>query len=98
HDWYYGNKQDTTGSALTAESDGNTYQTGNYPQGLVGGMYWITPATVPTTLNVRGIPSVQGTSSSSSTIQDLIKFAESPAEQAAFDNAGDLQINEITQT
>ncbi len=97
-DWYFGSAQDHSSSAVATSGVHNGQQIGNYPQGLVGGMYWITPATVPTVFTARGTIQTQGSSSASSTVKDLMQFAVSPVEQPAFDNVGDLQINEFAST
>jgi phosphate transport system substrate-binding protein len=89
-DWYYGNAQDTTSPTISAG-----VVTKNYPQGLVGGMYWITPSTVPTTFTQRGTINVQGSSASSSTIKDLLNFAQSPGETTAYTTAGDVALNQF---
>ncbi len=97
-DWYFGSAQDHSGSAVATSGVHTGQQIGNYPQGLVGGMYWITPATVPTVFTARGTIQTQGSSAASSTVKDLMNFAVSPVEQPAFDNVGDLQINEFAST
>lgn len=73
HDWYYSKAQDTTSGP-------------NYPQGLVGGLYWITTGSAPSTFNGNQI--TEGTSSASSIVTGLISFAKSPSEVTAFSNAG----------
>ena len=50
-DWYYQHAQDNTGGSAK-----------NYPQGLVGGLYWITKGTAPTA-STNGIVTTPGTSS-----------------------------------
>jgi len=73
HDWYHGVSQQETAT--------------NYPQGLVGGLFWITKGTAPTS-SVNGIVTTPGTSAASSVVTNLINFAKSPTEATAFNNAG----------
>ena len=80
-DWYYGNAQDTTPGTSTG-----AITTGNYPQGLTGGLYWITTGTSPSSMSGNKV--VEGTSSAVSVVQGLIQFAKTPSEQSAFSNAG----------
>jgi phosphate transport system substrate-binding protein len=73
HDWYYANAQDTTSV--------------NYPQGLVGGLYWITKGSSPSAFTGNRVTTV-GTSAAGSTITGFISFSKSPTEAAAFNNVG----------
>lgn len=70
----------------------STAQGADYPQGLVGGMYWITKGTSPTKLSSTGLILNAGQTAASSTVKNLINFAQSPAEQPAFAAAGDYAL------
>jgi phosphate transport system substrate-binding protein len=83
-DWYYGKAQDTT--VVTSSPAAYESLNVNYPQGLVGGLYWITTGSAPSTFNGNQI--TEGTSSASSIVTGLIQFAKSPNEVTAFSNAG----------
>ena len=71
-DWYYQHAQDNTGRCAK-----------NYPQGLVGGLYWITKGTAPTA-STNGIVTTPGTNYSTSVVTNLINFAKSPTEATAY--------------
>jgi phosphate transport system substrate-binding protein len=73
-------------SALKDWYYGNAQGT-NYPQGLVGGLYWLTKGNSPSAFTANKITTV-GISSASSDVTALINFAKSPTEAAAFNNAG----------
>jgi phosphate transport system substrate-binding protein len=88
HDWYNGNAQDTTVISATATTVPPYTSVGlNYPQKLVGGLYWITKGSSPSAFTGNKVTTV-GTSSASSVVTSLINFAKSPGEAAAFNNAG----------
>jgi phosphate transport system substrate-binding protein len=76
-DWYYGNAQDTT--------LGPNYPSGS--TGLVGGLYWVTKGNSPSAFTGNQVTTA-GTSAAGSDVTGLIAFAKSPAEAAAFNNAG----------
>jgi len=58
----------------------------NYPQGLVGGLYWVTKGSSPSSFNGNVV--VEGKSTAGSAVTGLISFAKSPVEAAAFNNVG----------
>ena len=76
HDWYLGNAQDTTGGAAA-----------NYPQNLVGGLYWLTKGNSPSAFTGNRVTTA-GVSAAGTDVVGLINFAKTPAEAAAFNNVG----------
>ncbi|MGA9620503.1 hypothetical protein [Methanoregula sp.] len=74
HDWEYGYAQDTTSGP-------------NYPQGLLGGFYWITRGSSPSALTGNRV-TTPGISAASSEVTGFINFAKSPSEATAWNNGG----------
>jgi phosphate transport system substrate-binding protein len=94
-DWYYGNAQDTSTGTGIINGQGIAGQ--NYPQALVGGLYWITKGSVGSAFNGNQIGTV-GISAASSPVTALISFAKSPSEAQAFNNAGVYSMYDFMQS